>query len=59
MVLPGVTIAEGTAVGSMALCTKTTEEWSVYSGIPAVKMKERKKDILVLEKQFKEDRANG
>lgn len=59
VVLPGVIIAEGTAVGSMTLCTKTTEEWSIYSGIPAMKMKERKKDILELEKQFEEDRANG
>lgn len=59
VVLPGVTISEGTAVGSMSLCTKTTQEWSIYSGIPAVKMKDRKKDILELEKQFDEDRANG
>ncbi len=59
VVLPGVTISEGTAIGSMALCTKTTEAWSIYSGIPAVKMKDRKKDILELEKQFEEDRKNG
>lgn len=59
VVLPGVTVSEGTAVGSMTLCNKTTEEWSIYSGIPAIKMKDRKKEILELEKQFVEDRANG
>lgn len=53
-VLPGVTISEGSSVGSMSLCSKTTEPWSIYVGIPAKKLKDRKKDILDLEKQFKE-----
>lgn len=53
-VLPGVTIAEGSSVGSMSLCSKSTDEWSIYVGIPAKKLKDRKKDILELEKQFKE-----
>lgn len=54
VVLPGVTISEGSSVGSMSLCSKTTEPWSIYVGIPAKKLKDRKKDILDLEKQFKE-----
>ena len=59
VVLPGVTVAEGTAVGSMSLCNKSTEEWSVYAGIPARKKGERRRDILELEKQLLEDAANG
>lgn len=59
VVLPGVTVAEGTAVGSMALCNKSTEEWSMYVGIPARKKGERRRDILELEKQFKEDLYAG
>lgn len=53
-VLPGVTISEGCSVGSMSLCSKSTEPWSVYVGIPARKIKDRKKEILELEKRFKE-----
>ena len=52
VVLPGVTVAEGTAVGSMSLCNRSTEAWSMYVGIPARKKGERRKDILELEKQF-------
>lgn len=57
VVLPGVTISEGTAVGSMSLCNKTTEEWSIYVGIPARKKGERKKDILELERQMRADKG--
>lgn len=56
VVLPGVTVAEGTAVGSMSLCNKSTEAWSMYVGIPARKKGERKKDILELERQMRADR---
>lgn len=58
VILPGVTIGEGTAVGSMTLCTKSLEEWSVYTGIPARRKGERKRDILELEKQFWKDMKN-
>lgn len=57
VVLPGVTVAEGTAVGSMSLCNKSTEAWSMYVGIPARKKGERKRDILDLEKQMRADSA--
>jgi len=51
-ILPGVTVEEGSSVGTMSLCNKTTEPWSIYVGIPAKKLKDRKKDILSLEKEF-------
>lgn len=53
VVLPGVKVAEGTAVGSMSLCNKSTEEWSIYVGIPARRKGERKREILELEKKFR------
>ena len=53
-VLPGVTVSEGCSIGSMSLCSKSTDPWSVYVGIPAKKLKDRKKEILELEKRFKE-----
>ncbi|MDE7354968.1 MAG: acyltransferase [Acetatifactor sp.] len=59
VVLPGVTLSEGTAVGSMSLCNRNTEEWSMYVGIPAKKKSDRKKDILQLEKEFLEEQRHG
>ncbi|MCI7107487.1 MAG: acyltransferase [Agathobacter sp.] len=59
VILPGVTVGEGTAVGSMSLCTKNLDEWSIYTGIPARRKGDRKKDILELEKQFEGDWNNG
>ena len=35
VIMPGVVLAEGTAVGAMTLVTRSTEEWSIYVGIPA------------------------
>lgn len=54
VVLPDVIIEEGTAIGSMSLCNKSTEPWSIYMGIPARCKGERKRDILMLERQFLE-----
>lgn len=49
VVLPGVILAEGTSVGAMTMVTKDTEPWSMYFGVPAKKIKNRKKDLLELE----------
>ena len=51
-IFPGVVIEEGCAIGAMALVTSSTRSWGIYAGIPAKRIKERKKDILELEKQF-------
>jgi galactoside O-acetyltransferase len=52
VVLPGVNLAEGTAVGAMSMVTKNTEPWSIYFGVPAKKVKDRKKDLLMLELDY-------
>ncbi|KZK25767.1 MULTISPECIES: acyltransferase [Delftia] len=52
IVLPGVIIEEGCSVGAMSMVTKSTEAWSIYFGIPAKKIKDRKKDLLELEKKY-------
>jgi acetyltransferase-like isoleucine patch superfamily enzyme len=36
----------------MTLVNKSTEPWGIYIGNPAKRVKERKKDLLDLEKQF-------
>ena len=41
VVMPGVTIAEGSIVGSNSLVTKSTEPWTVYVGTPARPVKSR------------------
>ena len=59
LILPGVTLAEGTAVGALTMVTKSTQPWSVYFGIPARKLKDRKRDLLELERQYLEDEEGG
>ena len=55
-ILPGVTISEGCSVGAMSLVNKSTDSWGIYAGNPARRIKERKKDLLELEKQFLKER---
>lgn len=50
--LPGITLADGTAIGAMSMCNSSTEPWKLYAGIPAKFIKDRKKDLLILEKEF-------
>lgn len=51
-ILPNVTIGEGCSVGSMSLVSKSIDAWGIYVGIPCKRIKERKKDLLELEKEF-------
>jgi galactoside O-acetyltransferase len=53
-ILPNVTIGIGSAIGAHSLVTKNLAEWGIYFGIPVKKIKERKQDLLELEKQFLE-----
>ena len=53
-IMPNVLIGEGTAVGSMSLVRNSLEPWGIYVGIPCKWIKERKKDLLELEKKYLE-----
>lgn len=46
LVMPNITIEEGTAVGAMSFVNKDLEEWGIYVGIPCKKIKERSKKLL-------------
>ena len=46
IILPSVTIGEGVAVGAMSLINKNLDDWNIYAGIPAKKIKERRKNLL-------------
>jgi len=52
VILPGVTLGDGTAVGAMSLVTQSTDEWSIYVGNPAKRIKARRRDLLELEKAY-------
>lgn len=47
VILPGVTIGEGSVVGASALVTEDTEPWTIYTGIPARAVKVRKKERML------------
>jgi acetyltransferase-like isoleucine patch superfamily enzyme len=44
---PGVTLAEGSVVGSCSLVTKSTEPWTIYRGIPARPWKQRPRNTMI------------
>lgn len=57
IILPGVTLAEGTSIGAMSVVNKSTKPWSIYLGIPARKIKDRKRDLLELERKYLEEES--
>ncbi|WP_434458540.1 acyltransferase [Stutzerimonas urumqiensis] len=58
IIFPGVNVAVGCSVGAMTLLNKSTQPWGVYVGNPARRIKERKKNILELERTFLEEIKN-
>ncbi|HWX20666.1 MAG TPA: acyltransferase [Candidatus Binatia bacterium] len=47
VVHPGVTLAEGSVVGSCSLLTRSTEPWTIYRGVPARPWKARPKEKML------------
>lgn len=54
VLLPRAYLAEGCALGAMSLLAKKTEPWGIYVGSPAKRLKDRKRDLLELEREFLE-----
>lgn len=52
IVLPGVEIGEGCALGALSLVPNSLDPWGVYAGIPVRRLKDRKRDLLELEKRY-------
>lgn len=46
VILPNLTIKEGSVVGAMSLVNKDLAAWGIYAGIPAKRIKERKRGLL-------------
>lgn len=58
VILPGITLDEGVAVGALSLVIKNCTAFGIYAGNPARRIKERKRDLLELEKKFFVNKAN-
>jgi acetyltransferase-like isoleucine patch superfamily enzyme len=57
VIMPGVVLAEGTAVGAMTMVTKSTEAWSIYVGIPARRVRARSRNLLLLKARYLEEES--
>lgn len=57
IIFPGVNMGDGCSVGAMSMLTRSTEPWGVYFGVPAKKIKDRKKLLLELEVKYLEKKA--
>jgi acetyltransferase-like isoleucine patch superfamily enzyme len=44
---PGVTLAEGSVIGSCSLVTRSTEPWTIYRGVPARPWKKRASEKMI------------
>ena len=47
VVMPGITLAEGSVVGSNSVLTKDTEPWTIYVGSPAKPVGVRDKETIL------------
>lgn len=52
IVMPNLTIGEGTVTGAFTLVTKTLKSWKIYKGIPASILRERSKKMLYYVNRF-------
>ncbi len=54
VILPGALIPEGVSIGAMSLVYKELQAWSIYAGIPVKRVKERSRNLVLLEKKMME-----
>lgn len=52
VILPGVVLAEACAVGALSLVNTDLEPWTIYAGIPARRIRERLRELLLSEQTF-------
>ncbi len=52
VILPGVNIGDGAAIGALSLVNKKCESFFIYHGNPAKKIMPRSKNLLEIEKDF-------
>lgn len=52
VILPGVTLNDGVAIGALSLVKQSCESFTVYAGAPARRIGSREQQLLVLENQI-------
>lgn len=52
IVLPGCRLADGVVVGALSLVKADCDEWSIYAGVPARRIRDRERGLLELEARF-------
>lgn len=50
VILPGITLEEGVAIGALSLVSQSCQAFGIYAGVPAKRIKERKRDLLEMER---------
>jgi galactoside O-acetyltransferase len=55
VILPKVTIGEGSSVGALSLVTKSLDPWGVFFGCPVKRLKNRSQRLLELETKLMEE----
>ena len=53
IVLPGVTIGEGSATGAMTLVNRDLDPWGIYVGVPARLLRPRSRGLLAAEAELR------
>lgn len=56
VILPGITLREGSSFGSFSFINRDSEAWSMNVGIPFQRIRDREKGLLELEKQFRSNK---
>lgn len=59
VILPRVTIGEGSAIGALSLVSTSVEAWGVYFGSPAKRLKARSRQLLDLEAELLSEQDCG
>ena len=54
VVLPGVTLEEGAAVGAISLVNRSLDAWWIYGGTPCKRIKPRRRDMRLLARSLLE-----
>jgi len=59
VVLPGVTIGEGSATGAMTLVNRSLDPWGIYVGVPARLLRPRSRELLLREAELRSLETSG
>lgn len=55
VVLPGITLEEGAAVGALSLVNRSLDAWWIYGGTPCKRLKPRNREMLLLARELLEE----